>query len=76
MTTRPTKTADELNEMIRKEIRKHPECNRIEGVRVLRKVTCIRSPNWEPMWIGKDARTPPAIAWDIARKIQSQFDLS
>jgi hypothetical protein len=76
MSSRPKKTADELSEMIRAQIRRHPECNQIAGVKVIRKMNPTLSPNWDPMWKCKGAKVVPAVASRIAMKIQGQFDLA
>ncbi len=76
MNSRLKKTADELSEMIREQIRKHPECNQIASVKVIRKMNPTLSPNWNPMWKCKGAKVVPAVASRIAMKIQCQFDLA
>jgi hypothetical protein len=76
MTTKPKKTNAELTSLIMGEIRKHPECDNITGVGIIRPVQAApHHPNWAPAWSVSGSSLAPPIADDIARTFQNRFDL-
>jgi hypothetical protein len=67
------KTGAELKAMIMQEIRRRTEFRNIETVAI--DGPHQRNPNWGFAWIVDGARLAPAGADEIARHLQSQFDL-
>jgi len=77
MTARPTKTAAELADMIMRELRNYPECRNIEKVVITptkREVAHHR--NWNAAWVMGDEKIAAPVAWQIATKLQNEFDLT
>jgi hypothetical protein len=58
------------------EIRKHPECQHITGVGITRPLQAApHHPNWAPAWTVNGPKLASPIAYEIAQKLQNQFDL-
>ena len=70
---KPNRTSAELEAMIMREVRKHSEFRNIDTVAI--DGPHQRNPNWGFAWIVDGAPLPPLGAYDIARQLQSQFDL-
>jgi len=76
MIARPTKTAAELADMIMRELRNHPECRNIEKVVITpTKREAAHHRNWNAAWVMGDEKTAAPVAWQIATKLQNEFDL-
>jgi hypothetical protein len=54
------------------ELRKHPECAHISDVGFTRPTFS----NWDAAWVMNGPTSAPAIAHEIARQFQQQFDLA
>jgi hypothetical protein len=77
MAAKPTKTAAELADMIMREIRNHPECRNIEKVVITpKKREVAHHRNWNAAWVMGDETTAVPAAWQIATKLQNEFDLT
>jgi hypothetical protein len=71
-----TITAVRLAELLMLEIRKRPECLHVTRVAFARSPQMApHHPNWTPTFSCDGARTAPAVAWEIARKFQNEYDL-
>jgi hypothetical protein len=76
MDSKPKKTTAELPALIMEEIRKHPECDKITSVGITRPfLSGSLHPNWAPAWSVNGPKIAPTIAYEIAWKLQNQFDL-
>jgi len=76
MTVKPTRTAAELADMIMREIRNYPECRNIEKVVITpTKREAAHHRNWNAAWVMGDEKTAAPVAWQIATKLQNEFDL-
>ena len=78
MTAKEKKTATDLTATIMQEVRKHPDCNDITNVAIIRPVQHAPGhPNWSFAWTRDHTSSlAPATANEIARKLQNQFDLA
>ena len=69
------KTAAELAKMITTELRKHPECDRVNRIHIIRPVT----KNWDiTVSSSRDRRCPPAcrkILETTVQRLQALYDL-
>jgi hypothetical protein len=72
MNTKETRTVSELQLLLMEEIRRYPECNHITGVAITRPV----NRNWDAAWVCSGPRSARPIAYEIARRLQGQFDLA
>jgi hypothetical protein len=71
-----TITAARLADLLMVEIRRRPECLHVSGVAFTRPPqTAPHRPNWAPAFACDRARSAPAVAWEIARKFQNEYDL-
>jgi hypothetical protein len=71
-----TITAAQLTVLLMQEFRKRPECLHVARVEFTRPHQMApHHPNWAPAFSCDGARTPPAVAWEIARKFQNEYDL-
>jgi hypothetical protein len=76
MASKPKKSTTELSALITDEIRKHPECDNITGVGFTRPLQRTpHEPNWAPAWTANSPKLAPLIAYEVAWKLQNQFDL-
>lgn len=78
MATKEKRTGVELTAIIMQEVRKHSECTDITGVAIIRPVQhAPHEPNWGFAWTRNYTNNlPPAMADEIVRKFQNQFDLA
>jgi len=76
MREKPKKTERELQELIMKEVRKHPELRNVQGVAITRPVQLApHLSNWGFAWT-MDGRAPSPLAADaIAQNLQMEYDL-
>jgi hypothetical protein len=71
-----TITAARLADLLMEEIRRRPECLHVSSVTFTRPPqTAPHRPNWAPAFTCGGARTAPAVAWEIARTFQNDYDL-
>ncbi len=65
-----------LADMIMREIRNYPECRNIEKVVITpTKREAAHHRNWNAAWVMGDEKTAAPVAWQIATKLQNEFDL-
>lgn len=77
MADKPKKTERELEVLIMREVRKHPEFGRIRDVAITRPVQLApHLPNWGFAWITNGAGIRPTAADAIAEKLQREYDLA
>ena len=77
MAEKQKRTEVELNEIIKLEIRKHPTCRSIISGNIERPGQQIpHQPNWRIFWLMDGGGSVPAIALEIERKLQNQFELA
>ena len=72
MTTKQILTEAELKQQLMDEIRKHPECPQISDVAFTRSTWA----NWDVAWVMQGPASAPAIAHEIVRQFQQQYDLA
>jgi hypothetical protein len=72
MIAKQTLTEAELRRRLMDELRKHPECAHISDVGFTRPTFS----NWDAAWVMNGPTSAPAIAHEIARQFQQQFDLA
>jgi len=71
------RTIAQLSDAIMLEIRKHPQCSNIERVAIFRSLRPSRpDPTWTFAWIRRGKGPVSALALEIARQMQSEFDLA
>jgi hypothetical protein len=72
MATKEKISEAELTALLMKEIRKHPECEHVVGVAIIKPV----QQNWGAAWVvdGNEIAGRPAFA--IAEELQAKFDLA
>jgi hypothetical protein len=71
-----TITTAQLANLLMKEIRKHPECAHVQSVGFTRPLqSAPHDPNWAPAFTCDGPKIAPAIAWEIGRKFQAQYEL-
>ena len=64
-------TTAELSNLIMRELRKHSECDHVTSVGFTRPVQA----NWAAAFSCDGPRIAPAIAFEIERRFQNQYDL-
>lgn len=72
MKTKQTRTELELKLILMEEIREHPKCSHITSVAIMRPT----DRNWSAGWVFSGPKGTPPIAYEIARRLQEQFDLA
>jgi hypothetical protein len=72
MTTKQILTEAELKQQLIDAIRKHPECAQISNVAFTRPTWA----NWDVAWVMQGPASAPAIAHEIVRQFQQQYDLA
>jgi hypothetical protein len=77
MATKEQRTGAELTTMIMQEVQKHKDCIDITGVAIIRFAQqAPHDPNWSFAWTRNyTTNLRPVIADEIARKLQTQFDI-
>jgi hypothetical protein len=66
----------ELTNLVMLEIRQYPECAHVSGVGFTRQIQIVpHHPNWAPAFTCDAPRIAPTIAFQIAQKLQDQYDL-
>jgi hypothetical protein len=69
-------TTAELAELIMEEIRQHPDCSHVMNVGFTKPPQrSPHDPNWAPAWISDGGKVAPAVAFEIGKRFQSEFDL-
>jgi hypothetical protein len=68
--------ASKLEELLMQEIRRHRECDHVAGVGFLRPVQeSPDQPNWSPSFVCDRPQSTPSLAFEIARRLQNEYDL-
>lgn len=73
MNAREKKTATELEEMIMREVRKHPDLRDVQGVLIAENPE-PHPPNWRPEFVMAGAGNRPQKALQIATELGWKFD--
>ena len=69
-------TTAELAKLIMIEIRRRPECSHVESVGFTRPMQqSPHDPNWAPAFSCSTMKLAPQIAYGIASRFQSHYDL-
>ncbi len=77
MAEKEKKSAAELEALTLYEIRRYRECDHIMGVAITRPPqTAPHHPNWDAAFTISGNEIPPPIAFEIATRLKSQFDLA
>jgi hypothetical protein len=77
MTVKEKKTSVELAVLLMSELRKHPECDHVIDVAITRPLQeATHHPNWDAAWTVNGNEIVCRRAFQIARKLQGQFDLA
>ena len=73
---KPRLGISQLSALIMDEIRKQKECGHIISVGFTRPTQRdARDPNWAPAFTCNGPKAAPAVAFEIARRFQNQYDL-
>ena len=73
---KPRLATSQLSALIMDEIRKHQECAHVILVGFTRPTQMdARDPNWAPAFTCDGPKAAPAVAFEIARRFQNQYDL-
>jgi hypothetical protein len=76
MELRPTKSADELRQIIFARLRRHSECSTVQSVTVVpQERSASHHANWEASFVVDGPAPAPAKAFEIARQAGMEFDL-
>jgi hypothetical protein len=67
------RTGKELKALVMREIRKHPECDNIQGVAI--RVSGLHGKPWDVGWLLDKPTSAPAVAIEIACRLQQQYSL-
>jgi hypothetical protein len=71
------KSEAELARLIMGEVRKYPECNRVNSVGIIRPVQqASHHPNWNAAFTVDGNEEVPERASRVARELQAKFDLA
>jgi hypothetical protein len=74
--TKGTIATAQLADLIMNEISNYPECAHVTSVAFTRPPRAApHHANWEPAFSCQGPKIAPAVAWEIARKFQNQYDL-
>jgi hypothetical protein len=77
MSLKQKKSAGELEELILEAVRQHQECNHIVGVAIIRPFQMAsHHPNWDAAFTIACNEITPQVAFEIATKLKSKFDLA
>ena len=77
MVAKERRTGAELTAIIMQEVRKQADCNDITNVAIIRPVQQEPHHPWRFAWTRDYTNNlAPAMADEIARKVQNQFDLA
>ena len=77
MAAKEKKSRAELEALVLEEVRQHPECDHIIGIAIAQPPqTAPHHPNWDVAFTISGNQIPPPIAFEIAAKLKSQFDLA
>ena len=72
MAGKQKKSQSELIALLMQELRKHPECDHVISVAIIRPV----QQNWDAAWTVSGNEVVCSRAFEIARALQEQFDLA
>ena len=77
MSTKPTKTKEELVALINEWLKSHPECDRVTGVAIAHVVQIADDRhNWHAAFTMADGDAVPAIALQVVSELSAEFDLA
>ena len=77
MVEKPTKSIDELKDIIMQQVQNHPACVSVKSVEIVpAPEQPSPQPNWKVIWTSSGEPSAPPGAQEIEREVQSRFMLA